>query len=143
MAWIRCCGGTSKKKKYLYAEGVFGFTYENPGSYRWYGQTPNPTVLTGNKISFTGTLQMLGSTAKLDLTDYSTLHIKAKVTSGHLQCSLSTSSKSEVGNVANLNMGNIGVTDEYVLNVAPLTEIYLMLLSNGSNTGEIYEIWLE
>ena len=146
MAWIRCCGGTKKPtKSYLYNAGSWSVPYNNPSPYTWYGNTPVGFSSQIDKMvaATTNNIKMLGTGNTINLTDFKSVHIKAKMTAGYSALHIS-SNKNENGEVAFLNMTDVGVEKEYVLDISLLSGYYYLMLTVGANAGmELYEMWLE
>ena len=144
MAWIRMCGEATKPKAYIYNQGTWSVPYENPGAYRWAGNIPVGFTLQADKMTAPGTtgIKMVGTTNMIDVTPYTELHIRAKVTAGSPQCVIATA-KENSGVLAMEVMSDVGVEKEYVLNVALLnTSGYIFFICSNNIGIEVYELWL-
>lgn len=147
MAWIKAFGAPSSAKEYLYNNGVFSVSFDNPGSYTMGSQTIIAWTILGDRLQGYNTTassqQIIGTTSVIDASQYNSIRIKAKVTQGALRIF--------VGNTKNYNnlikyvdCNDIGVTKDYTLDISDQTgNIYVAFLSSPSVKSDIYEIWLE
>lgn len=145
MAWVRCCGGSSKgQKKMLYDNGAWSVSYLNPGTYA-YSNAGSGWVLESDKFSTTSAIgSIIGSAIPVDCTDFTTLHIKAKHISGGAGTTgfISTQANYTGGVIRTVAITTIGQEVDYTLDVSDRTTAYFGVISVSGNVDEVYEIYL-
>lgn len=144
MAWIKAFGAPSPAKEYLYDNGVFSVTFDNPGSYVMGGETVTAWTVLGDRLQGNNAShQMIGTASVIDASQYNSLRIKAKVTQGGLRMFIGTT-KNYDNSSKRTDCTDIGVTKDYTMDISDQTgNIYIGFLSATSARAEIYEIWLE
>lgn len=127
----------------IYDNGIWNVGYENPGTYKYYGNTPGGYTLQANKLECSVSGQkMIGTLNGIDLTNYTTLHVVAKATAGGGSFGVGLS-KDVSGFAVYEVINTIGVTVDYACDVSALTGNYYVFISTGNNSAnEIYEIYL-
>lgn len=144
MAWVRCCGGSADSKEYLYNNGVFSESFDNPGSYVMGGETVTAWTVLGDRLQGTNSShQIIGTASTINASLYSSIRINAKVTQGALRIFIGNT-KNYDNSSKRTDCTDIGVTKDYTMDISDQTgNIYIGFLSSISARCEIYEIWLE
>lgn len=144
MAWIKSMGAPASAKNYLYNNGVFSDTFDNPGSYVMGGETVTAWTVLGDRLQGNNaTHQMIGTASAIDASLYNSIRIKAKVTQGGLRMFIGAT-KNYDNSSKRVDCTDLGVTKDYTLDISDQTgNIYFGLLSAVNCRCEVYEIWLE
>ena len=145
-------GGGGQRERILYDAGSWSIAYDNPGSYTYTGVTVQGATINANNVSLDGSssaVKCIGSTNKIDVTNYSLLKIRAK-RSGTGTCELSLRNNKAINDGANvvaytiINNSNDYV--ESVIDVSGLSGKYYLSLyittSSPQNTT-FDKLWLE
>jgi len=141
-------GGQSVGKRYLYDNGVWNVGCSNPGSFIVNGATFDGWVLGSDKLSKTSASakSLIVTTSKVDLTNYSTLHVKAKALTnyGGSGARFTVCSGTDVlaTSLADAFITTLNDVVDYALDVSALTEGYISVFSTDARNAEIYEIYL-
>ena len=151
MAWVRCCGGKSKKG-IIYKDGVFVVGMDNPGSYTAPGYTVVGATLSSDKFTIGPTnsgsiLAVLGTTSKFDFTNYTRLFVRAKGLGAAASKVLVDlcSAKASFGYNRLISSLNIQSNTEmtYTIDVTSINDAYLVFNNDGISQCEVYEVWCE
>lgn len=140
---MRGGGGAEPTRMFLYKDGVWNVGYDNPGGYTYSGNTPTGFTLDTDKMySSTNALQMIGTTNKVDLSNYTTLHVVAKALAA--ECDFGIFNGKGTDRVGVSAIATIGSVVDYALDVSLLNgSYYIAIWSIVASACEVYEIYLE
>ena len=148
MAFVRCTSGAKEKKNVLYKDGVWNVAYDNPGSYT-FGSNPtsNFTIGVDSLIGDTSHYNVIGTHDKIDVTNYSLLHFKAKrITMAGDNCGYGCYTPSKTINTSDSTsralFGSVADFVDYVVDVSAQTEVYIAVTCSASRACEVSEIYL-
>lgn len=148
-AWIRCCGGTSKKKGVIYKDGVFNVGMDNPGSYTYTGGATSVAAnllsdkfvlpLSGSNITWS----IIGTSVKFDFTNFNTLKVRCKGISGSSNFGVSSAKNMAWDNRLAYGVVTSQVEHVITVDVSSITEGYIFFDGYYNSSYEVYEIWCE
>ncbi len=141
-------GGSASKDMVLYDSGSWGISYENPGNYAYTGVSVGGALLESADIKFvseSNAIRLIGSSNKIDLTNYSMLKVRAKATNANLVACISNTKTVSSGTVKSMTIQVSAEYTEFVLDVTSLSGEYyfaLWTLTSYNNTTYVDKIWL-
>ena len=145
-AWVRCCGGSAKRKLSLYENGTWKVGYDNYGSYYYtgigapyYGWVLNSDRFT----SVANQTNIIGTSNTINVTDYTKLHVVAKsvTNEGGFSGMACVGTSKDVQPATKVNITN-GSYTEYIIDVTNMTNVYISFFSHGNRVCDVKEVFL-
>lgn len=141
---------TPEEKVYLYKNGVWNVGYDNPGEYTnsWGADDTGFEILSDKlrNLPMDGYAKLIGTTQKVDVSNYDTLHFVAKsitnISGRGAEGFVNNDSKIYDPNLANVKFTTIGEKVDYALDISTRTLCYIGIFGPSLAECEVYEIYL-